>query len=51
MGKGTTLAIEVRPKEREPIFLALARTIIEEIERGRLKPGDPLPGTRAFSKA
>ncbi|PQA73996.1 PLP-dependent aminotransferase family protein [Brucella oryzae] len=51
MGKGTTLAIEVRPKEREPIFLALARTIIEEIERGRLKPGDPLPGTRAFSKS
>lgn len=50
MGKGTTLAIEVRPEEREPVFLALARTIVEEIERGRLKPGDPLPGTRALSR-
>lgn len=50
MGKGTTLAIEVRPEDREPVFLALARTIIHEIERGRLKPGDPLPGTRALSR-
>ncbi|MEN5298936.1 PLP-dependent aminotransferase family protein [Brucella sp. TWI559] len=50
MGKGTTLAIEVRPERREPVFLALARTIVEEIERGRLKPGDPLPGTRALSR-
>lgn len=50
MGKGTTLAIEVRPEDREPVFLALARTIIQEIERGRLKPGDPLPGTRALSR-
>ncbi|PWJ82342.1 GntR family transcriptional regulator [Pseudaminobacter salicylatoxidans] len=51
MGKGTTLAIEVRPDSREPIFLALARTIIEEIERGRLKSGDPLPGTRALARS
>lgn len=50
MGKGTTLAIEVKPQEREPIFLALARAITEEIERGRLKPRDPLPGTRALSR-
>ncbi|MBP7702150.1 MAG: PLP-dependent aminotransferase family protein [Phenylobacterium sp.] len=50
MGKGTTLAIEVRPKLREPVFLAVARTIVEEIERGRLKRGDPLPGTRALSQ-
>ena len=50
MGKGTTLAIEVRVKESEPIFLALARTIIAEIERGRLKPGDALPGTRSLAK-
>ncbi|MFK4826067.1 PLP-dependent aminotransferase family protein [Paenochrobactrum sp. BZR 588] len=50
MGKGTTLAIEVRVKDGEPIFLALARTIIAEIERGRLKPGDALPGTRSLAK-
>lgn len=39
MGKGTMLAIEARPEAREPLFLALARTIIEEIERGRLMLG------------
>ncbi|WP_234054175.1 MULTISPECIES: PLP-dependent aminotransferase family protein [unclassified Xanthobacter] len=50
MGKGATLAIEVRPEEKEPIFLALARAIITEIEKGKLKPGDPLPGTRALSR-
>lgn len=50
MGKGTTLAIEVKPQPREPVFLALARTIIQEIERGRLKAGSPLPGTRALSR-
>ncbi len=49
MGKGAILEIEVKPAEREPVFLALARAITEEIERGRLKPGDPLPGTRALS--
>lgn len=51
MGKGASLAVEVKPEGREPIFLALARAVIEEIERGRLKPGDPLPGTRALSKS
>jgi GntR family transcriptional regulator / MocR family aminotransferase len=51
MGKGATLAIEVRQEGREPVFLALSRAIIAEIERGRLKPGDPLPGTRALSKS
>lgn len=50
MGKGSTLEIEIRPQDREPVFLALARAITEEIERGRLKPGDPLPGTRALSR-
>lgn len=51
MGKGASLAVEVKPEGREPIFLALARAIIEEIERGRLKPGDPIPGTRALAKS
>lgn len=51
MGKGATLAIEVKPQRGEPVFLALARAVIADIERGRLKPGDPLPGTRALSKS
>lgn len=50
MAKGATLVIEWRQKEGEPVFLAIAQAIITEIERGRLKPGDPLPGTRALSK-
>jgi GntR family transcriptional regulator/MocR family aminotransferase len=34
----------------KPIFLKLASAILREIERGRLKPGDALPGTRALAK-
>ncbi|WP_241649244.1 MocR-like pyridoxine biosynthesis transcription factor PdxR [Paenirhodobacter populi] len=51
MGGGTALVIEARQEAGEPVFLALARAIIAEIERGRLKPGDPLPGTRALAKS
>lgn len=50
MRKSTALAIEVSAREREPIFLALARSIIGEIERGRLKPGAALPGTRSLAQ-
>lgn len=50
MGKGRALAIEIAAREKEPIFLALARAIIEEIERGRLRPGSALPGTRSLAK-
>jgi GntR family transcriptional regulator/MocR family aminotransferase len=50
MGKGATLTIEVSPEGKEPIFLAISRAIIAEIEKGKLKPGDPLPGTRALSR-
>ena len=35
----------------KPLFLNLAATIVREIERGRLKPGDALPGTRALAKS
>jgi GntR family transcriptional regulator / MocR family aminotransferase len=34
-----------------PVFLRIARGIIEDIRRGRLKPGQRLPGTRAWAKA
>ncbi len=50
MRKSTALALEVSARDREPIFLALARSIIGEIERGRLKPGSPLPGTRSLAQ-
>ena len=33
-----------------PLFLQLAGAIADDIRRGRLKPGDPLPGTRALAE-
>lgn len=41
--------IELRRDGRQPIFLDLATSIVGEITRGRLKPGDALPGTRALA--
>jgi GntR family transcriptional regulator/MocR family aminotransferase len=43
------LAIQLDPDRREPRFLQLARTIVEATRRGRLRPGDPLPSTRALA--
>ena len=34
-----------------PIFLRIARAISSEIRRQRLRPGDPLPGSRTLAKA
>jgi len=43
------LAIQLDADRREPLFLQLARTIVEATRRGRLRPGDPLPSTRALA--
>jgi GntR family transcriptional regulator/MocR family aminotransferase len=43
------LAIQLDPDRREPLFLQLARAIVEATRRGRLRPGDPLPSTRALA--
>jgi len=34
-----------------PLFLRITRGVIEDIRRGRLKPGQRLPGTRAWANA
>jgi GntR family transcriptional regulator/MocR family aminotransferase len=34
---------------RAPEFLRIARAVMGDIERGRLRPGDPLPGTRELA--
>src|SRR5712692_1250068 len=34
-----------------PIFLRIARAISNEIRRHRLRPGDPLPGSRTLARA
>jgi GntR family transcriptional regulator/MocR family aminotransferase len=36
---------------RTPITLRLVRAVTEDIRRGRLRPGDPLPGSRELSAA
>jgi GntR family transcriptional regulator/MocR family aminotransferase len=50
MSKRADIAIELDADRSQPIFLALAASILREIERGRLKPGDGLPGTRALAR-
>jgi GntR family transcriptional regulator/MocR family aminotransferase len=34
-----------------PLFQQIARAIESDIRRGRLRPGDPLPGTRTLARA
>lgn len=41
--------IEVDPQQT-PRFAAIARAIIREIRRGRLRPGDRVPGTRELAR-
>jgi GntR family transcriptional regulator/MocR family aminotransferase len=44
------LPIELDPDSSTPLFLRIARALIRDIERGRLHPGDRLPGTRTLAK-
>src|SRR5687767_418919 len=37
------------PEGPGPVFLRLADAVVDEIRRGRLRPGDPLPGTRRIA--
>jgi GntR family transcriptional regulator/MocR family aminotransferase len=45
------MLIELPEDSGRPIFIKLASSILREIERGRLKPGDALPGTRALARS
>ena len=45
------MLIELSENNGQPIFINLASSILREIERGRLKPGDALPGTRVLAKS
>lgn len=45
-----SLPIELDPDTSKPLFLRIARALIRDIERGRLHPGDRLPGTRTLAK-
>jgi GntR family transcriptional regulator/MocR family aminotransferase len=41
--------VTLDPDREEPLFLQLANNIAEDIQRGRLKPGEPLPGSRELA--
>ncbi|MBK1697108.1 PLP-dependent aminotransferase family protein [Rhodovibrio salinarum] len=44
------ITLELPETKGKPVFLTLAESILLEIERGRLKPGDRLPGTRGLAE-
>src|SRR5690242_21763725 len=43
------LTLTLDPAHPQPLFLQLARAITDAIRRGRLKPGEALPGTRELA--
>jgi DNA-binding transcriptional MocR family regulator len=45
------LNLTLDPAADLPIFLQIARAISNEVRRHRLRPGDPLPGSRTLAKA
>ena len=44
------LNVSVDPDRDRPLFLQLASAIADDIRRGRLKPGDALPGSRELAE-
>jgi GntR family transcriptional regulator/MocR family aminotransferase len=45
------LAVPLDPARAQPLFLQLAGAIADDIRSGRLKPGEPLPGTRELAES
>jgi GntR family transcriptional regulator/MocR family aminotransferase len=48
--RGWDFTIPLDPQATVPIFAQIARTIAGDVRRGRLHPGDVLPGTRALAR-
>src|SRR5262249_39692413 len=44
------LALALDQKRERPLFLQLATAIADDIRCGRLKPGEPLPGSRELAE-
>jgi GntR family transcriptional regulator/MocR family aminotransferase len=42
--------IEVDRERRIPLYLQIARAISDEVRAGRLRAGDPLPGSRTLAR-
>jgi GntR family transcriptional regulator / MocR family aminotransferase len=45
------LSVALDPGRGQPLFLQLASAIADDIRRGRLKAGEPLPGTRELAES
>ena len=45
-----TPTVFLDPKSREPLYLQIANSLMQEIHRGRLHPGDALPGYRTLGE-
>ncbi|MDB4969286.1 MAG: GntR family transcriptional regulator [Myxococcales bacterium] len=48
--RGWQLAVDLRGSGEQPIFIRLARAISDDVRRGRLRPGDALPGSRSLAR-
>ncbi len=46
---GWTPTVFLDPTSQEPVYLQIAHALMQEIHRGRLRPGDSLPGYRALA--
>lgn len=46
---GWTPTVFLDPASREPVYLQIAHALMHEIHRGRLLPGDGLPGYRSLA--
>lgn len=44
------LTVAPDPESELPLFLRIARAIADDIRRGRLRPGDALPGSRTLAR-
>jgi GntR family transcriptional regulator/MocR family aminotransferase len=45
------IAVELDPAGDLPVFVQIAHAVAADVRRGRLRPGDPLPGSRALAEA
>lgn len=45
-----TPSLELDRDRSEPLYLQIVGAVVADIRRGRLRPGDPLPGTRSLAE-
>jgi GntR family transcriptional regulator/MocR family aminotransferase len=43
--------VDLDPSEHVPLFVQISSALARDIARGRLRPGDPLPGTRTLAES